>query len=80
MIHKLYQNEPSFKLTVGMLEELKNCYGGETTIDRMLAHVQGNKKYKCPKCCGTGSVRIRYNAYPSGLPDSGWVEDWKYLA
>lgn len=32
MIHKLYQNEPSFKLTVGMLEELKNCYGGETTI------------------------------------------------
>lgn len=31
----------------------------------------------CPKCNGTGSVSIEYNAYPSGLPDSGWVEDIK---
>ena len=31
----------------------------------------------CPKCKGRGYVSKRYNAYPSGLPDSGWVDDWK---
>lgn len=30
---------------------------------------------ECERC---GKVSVRYNAYPSGLPDSGWVEDWKY--
>ena len=35
-------------------------------------------KNVCPKCNGEGVVQEKYNAYPSGLPDSGWVEDWKY--
>lgn len=35
------------------------------------------RKYKCPKCKGTGLYEFRYNAYPSGLPDSDWAEDWK---
>lgn len=32
-------------------------------------------KHKCPKCDGLGYEVITYNAYPSGLPDSGWVDD-----
>lgn len=33
--------------------------------------------HKCPKCDGDGSISIEYNAYPSGLPDSGWAKDMK---
>ena len=33
--------------------------------------------HKCPKCAGTGTNTITYNAYPSGFPDSGWAEDMK---
>lgn len=77
-IHRLYQREPSFNLTIGQVKELKDCYGGDTTIDQILAHIQGNKKYRCPKCEGAGYVAVPYNAYPEGLPDSGWATDWKY--
>jgi DNA topoisomerase-1 len=28
---------------------------------------------KCPKCDGRGYIKCKYNGYPSGLPDSGWV-------
>lgn len=58
--------------------ELMEKYGAETTLGEMVKIVQGNKIHKCPKCNGRGDVSIRYNAYPSGMPDSGWVEDWKY--
>lgn len=77
-IHKLYQKEPSFRLTVANALELRDCYGGEVTLDQVVAHIQGNKIYKCPKCDGKGTVSVKYNAYPRGLPDSDWVEDWKY--
>ena len=61
-IHLLYQREPSFKLTISQVEELKQCYGGETTIDQMLAHIQGKKTHRCPKCDGTGYIVETYNA------------------
>lgn len=54
------------------------CYGENTTLGELVGKIQGNKIYKCPKCCGKGYISKRYNAYPSGLPDSGWVEDWKW--
>jgi hypothetical protein len=34
--------------------------------------------FKCPECKGKGTVKEKYNAYPPGMPDSGWVDDWKY--
>jgi hypothetical protein len=33
------------------------------------------KKYRCPKCNTQGGTTEYYNAYPSGLPDSGFVQD-----
>lgn len=33
--------------------------------------------FKCLKCAGTGTNTIQRNMYPSGLPDSGWVDDFK---
>lgn len=61
-IHLLYQKEPSFKLTISQVEELRQCYGGETTIDQMLAHIQGKKTHRCPKCDGAGYIVETYNA------------------
>lgn len=58
--------------------ELAEKYGRNTTLGDLVRKIQGNKIYRCPKCNGSGKVNVRYNAYPSGLPDSGWVEDWKY--
>lgn len=77
-IRKLYQQEPSFKLTVAQVLELRDCYGGEVTIDQLVKHIQGKKIHKCPKCNGTGVNKVKYNAYPTVLPDSGFVHDWKY--
>lgn len=53
-------------------------YGGDTKLNDILKMIQGNKKYVCPKCNGSGSLKIKYNAYPPGLPDSGFVDDWRY--
>ena len=58
--------------------ELTKRYGSSTTLGDLARKIQGDKSYKCPKCNGSGKVSVRYNAYPTGLPDSGGVEDWKY--
>lgn len=59
--------------------ELIKIYGEDTTLSEILeVRKGGNPIYKCPKCEGKGYTSYKYNAYPSGLPDSGWVEDWKY--
>lgn len=34
--------------------------------------------FPCPKCEGDGYWMKPFNAYPSGLPDSGWVQDIRY--
>ena len=57
--------------------EICRDYGSDTTLGDLVRKIQGNKIHKCPKCDGKGKIAVRYNAYPSGLPDSGWVNDWK---
>ena len=41
------------------------------------ACLKHENKNICPQCGGEGVIQEKYNAYPSGLPDSGWVDDWK---
>lgn len=36
-----------------------------------------NLPYTCPKCSGAGFNEKTYDAYPEGLPDSGWAQDMK---
>lgn len=60
------------------IEQLISEYGELTTLGYILKKVQGNRVHKCPKCNGKGNISVKYNAYPSNLPDSGWVEDWQY--
>ena len=69
-----FYNHPTDK-TNQILEKLIRSYGPSTTLKE--AQERYNKKnkvgYKCPKCGGCGYIVTEYNAYPSGLPDSGWV-------
>ena len=60
------------------IQQLINEFGPDITLKDVLDRVKGKYIYKCPKCNGKGTISVKYNAYPSGLPDSGWVDDWKY--
>ena len=57
------------------IEELILLYG-DIKLSEVMEKL--DRKWVCPKCGGKGSLRVRYNAYPSGFPDSGWVVDWKF--
>ena len=45
-------------------------YGGETKIGDILDEELGDNKFICPKCKGRGYIKIEYNCYPAGYPDS----------
>lgn len=64
-------------MSIQELEELMSK-NGDVKLSELISKLKGNKIHKCPKCEGKGFLLIKYNAYPSGLPDSGWVEDYKY--
>lgn len=62
--------------TVEILDKLIHDYGNHaylSDVKDMYIRKQKMRGYKCPKCNGKGYVVTEYNAYPSGLPDSGWV-------
>lgn len=58
------------------LEQLLNKYG-DITLSELITKTKGKNTYKCPKCQGKGDITEIYNAYPSNLPDSGWVDDFR---
>lgn len=58
--------------------ELCEEYGENITLGDLKRIIQGNKKYECPKRKGKGYTVEEYNAYPRGLPDSGWVYEAGY--
>lgn len=53
--------------------DMINLFGENATLKQVLLIVSGGRKYKCPKCDGKGKITVRYNSYPKGLPDSGFV-------
>lgn len=59
------------------LEKLAKCYGYNVTISELIFKFKEDKPYMCPKCKVIGIQEVTYNAYPSGLPDSGWVYEPK---
>ena len=65
------------------IQKLISEYGENATLKQVLEHICSQSpyrflKYKCPKCDGCGYTVKEYNAYPSGLPDSGWVYEPGY--
>lgn len=59
------------------IEKLAKQYGYDTSLVQLLLKLMEDKPHRCPKCKGTGTQEVTYNAYPSGLPDSGWVYEPK---
>jgi RecJ-like exonuclease len=53
-------------------------YGENATLKDILLNISDGEVYKCPKCNGKGTITVEYNAYPSGLPDSGFVYEAGY--
>ena len=62
---------------LAIIEKYAEKYGEDVTFKDLLALMKGPRQFRCPKCNGRGYVAKQYNAYPPGLPDSGWVDDWK---
>lgn len=66
------------KVKLHELEKLAKHYGYNTRLWQVIEQfMEEQKPYECPKCHGEGTIEITYNAYPSGLPDSGWVYEPK---
>ena len=55
--------------TNDIIDLIKN-FGEDTTLKQVLYSMT---KYKCPKCNGRGKIKVEYNGYPKGFPDSGFV-------
>lgn len=62
------------------LNNIKALYEeyGDKPLSEIIQELKGNNKFECPECKGLGCVSIKYNAYPQGLPDSGFVYEPKY--
>ena len=58
--------------------ELIQTYGNDVTLGDIYTKICDGRIYKCPECNGKGSYTVEYNAYPSGLPDSGFVYEAGY--
>lgn len=52
---------------------------GDMKLSELVKMMLGDRLYTCPECKGKGVFRKAHNSYPSGLPDSGWVFDEKYM-
>lgn len=59
------------------LKKLAKRYGYNTRLWQVIEKIMAKKPYECPKCHGEGTQEVTYNAYPSGLPDSGWAYEPK---
>ena len=64
-------------MKVHEIDALISRFGSGTTLREIRQYVMGNRIHKCPKCHGNGYVEVEYNAYPSGLPDSGFAVDMR---
>lgn len=56
------------------LDRMMSIYG-DVKLSVIRNNLLKNTPHICPKCNGHGCTSEQYNAYPSGLPDSGWVQD-----
>lgn len=56
------------------IDKLISKYGN-LTFQQLKDKLLKDTPHKCPKCNGWGHTTEQYDAYPSGFPDSGWVQD-----
>ena len=73
---RLYGNPG--KQEISHIYDLIARFGSDITLQQIYDNFRAIYKYVCPKCNGRGLVTEKYNPYPSGLLDSGFVENWEY--
>lgn len=64
-------------MKVHELESLINQYG-DIKFSELITKLKRDRIHECPACKGYGYTQEKYDAYPSGLPDSGWATDYQY--
>jgi len=64
-------------LRISDLRGLCALLGGEKTLRDMVNDLQKKYPHECPKCNGAGYNVIKFDTYPSGLRDSGWVHEYE---
>lgn len=70
----IYYNKEYYEI-----KKFAEKYDCEKELSSLLErYKQETNGFVCPNCLGKGTVKERYNAYPTNLPDSGWGEDWRY--
>lgn len=68
------------ELRIPDLRQLCAVLGREKTLGEVLGNLRQKYPYECPKCTGLGYEVKSVNTYPSGLPDSGWVDQMEDIA
>ena len=76
MKQKIYDNPG--KGEIQKIYTLAGKFGPSITLQEIIDNFRSIYNYKCPKCNGTGFIEVEYNAYPEGLPDSGFVYEKAY--
>jgi DNA-directed RNA polymerase subunit RPC12/RpoP len=69
--------EPKYS-TPFIINELIGQFGSDSKLIDVFNYIIGDRKFRCPKCKGRGFIKVKYNCYPSGLPDSGFVYESAY--
>lgn len=67
-------------LRIPDLRQLCAVFGGEKTLRQISDELKAKYPHQCPKCEGKGFEVKRINTYPSGLPDSGWVDQMEDIS
>lgn len=71
---KLFNEGP---VTIRQVQGLVRKFGRQATLENVLAALMAERPHRCPRCDGRGYVTEEYDAYPRGLPDSGWATDMR---
>lgn len=69
--------EPRYS-TPYIINELIGQFGSDAKLIEVFGCFIGVRKFRCPKCKGRGYIKVEYNSYPPGFPDSGFVYEAGY--
>ena len=61
-----------------IINKLIGEYGSDAKLIDIFNDVIGTRRFRCPKCNGRGYIKVEYNSYPPGFPDSGFVYEAAY--
>lgn len=61
-----------------IIKKLIDRHGYNAKLIDVFDNVIGARRFLCPKCNGRGYVKVEYNSYPPGFPDSGFVYEAAY--